>query len=556
MASDKPGPFDPILRKTGEDSERDRAAVYVAGTIIGLAILLLVLVLPPISILGRGGGGPAVSSGRPGNADTYTSTVRSGMPKLPPGLVAASALFDLAAPADKRGASRLTVPLKDKQTEQRNLALYTYTGNRWERLSDATLVAGGAAARGDVGALPANVAVLRRKRATLQVAGSIPAGATISKEAEMAITTLHPLVFIPAANGDLAGQPPAVPPASYTVVPGIVAPNPNVVNGILRSPELRAKQASAIAEAVKQGNFAGIDVDYRSVNDSLREQFTDFVTQLQKALHEDRRTLTLTLPMPVNQDGKIKTGAYDWEKLGTLADTIELAGELDQELYFQDTEAALNYVTQKVDRSKILLTIYSLGIERGGDGLRTMPLGDALSLASQITARLNGDITPSSQVQLVAQNLASSEAASGLHWDDTARAVTFSYPGRGGKRTVWIANEFSTVFRLELAQRFGLNGVAITDVSNEGVAGDVWAPIHELADNGSITLMRPNGQLFMPRWSASGGTLNAGSGETVTWTAPSAPGTYDVTLIVSDGVIRAGQRVSLEVVAPAGTPAR
>jgi hypothetical protein len=35
------------------------------------------------------------------------------------------------------------------------------------------------------------------------------------------------------------------------------------------------------------------------------------------------------------------------------------------------------------------------------------------------------------------------------------------------------------------------------------------------------------------------------------WTAPSQPGTYEIKLIVSDGVIRASRSLQLEVKAPA-----
>jgi hypothetical protein len=159
-----------------------------------------------------------------------------------------------------------------------------------------------------------------------------------------------------------------------------------------------------------------------------------------------------------------------------------------------------------------------------------------------------GDITPGASVQLVTQNLASSEGASGMQWDDQARAVTFSYPGRGGKRTVWIANQFSAAFRLELAQRFGLGGVSINDVSTEGGGADVWAPVQQLSDSGSLTLSRPNGKLFTPAWTASDGTLDPADGDSTTWTAPQKAGTYNVVLIVSDGVERAGQQISLDVV--------
>lgn len=557
MAIQQRGPFDRILKTTSDGPEppgQDRAAIYVAGTIVGLAILLLILLVPPISILSRGGGnGSGIPSG-PGNADTYTSTVRSGMPKLPAGLVAASALFDLAAPQDQRGAAKITVPLKEKQTEQRSLALYTYLDSKWQRISDATLVASGEAARGDVSSLPGNVVVLRRSKATLQVAGAMPAGATLDKRAESVLTTLHPVVFLPADDGSIIGQPPAVPPAGYKVVPGVVAPNVATVETILRSTDLQAKHASFIADAVKNGNFAGIDIDYRNINPTLRTQYTSFVGLLAKALHADGRTLTLTLPMPVNENGTMQSGAYDWEQLGKAADTLEMAGELDQELYFQNTEAALNYVTDKVDRTKVLLSISALSVERGGDGLRTLSLDDALGRASVVSVKSAGDITPGAKVQLVAQNLAASENASGLKWDDAARSVTFRYPGRGGTRTVWIANSFSAAFRLDLAQRHGLGGVSINDVSTQGGGADVWTPVQQVSDTGNLTLSRPNGELLTPAWSTGDGTIAPQTGDAATWTAPAKAGTYTVTLIVSDGVVRSGQLVSLDVVTPPSAP--
>ena len=551
MTSDeKRGPFDRILKATSSDEpgQRDRAPIFIVGTIIGLALLLLILVLPPISILSSGGGGASKIPSGPGIADTYTSTVRSGIPKLPAGLTAVSALFDLAAPENQRGASRVTVPLKEKQSDQHNLALYSYVDGKWQRLGDAQLVSGGAAARGEVGALPGNVVVLRRSKAVLQVAGSLPAGTNLDKQAEASITTLHPIVFVPGDTGAIGGQPPAVPPAGYKVVPSVVAPDPNVVDTILRSTDLTTKHAASISDAVKTGNFAGIDIDYRNVSPSLKDRYTAFVSALAQTLHADGRTLTLTLPMPANDNGTMQSGAYDWEQLGRLADTIEVAAEVDQELYFQNTEAALAYITDKVDRTKVLLSISSLSIERGGDGLHAMAMNDALARASVISVKATGDITPGATVQLVAQNL--SEGASGLHWDDQARSVTFSYPGRGGKRTVWISNQFSAGFRLELAQRFGLGGVAIDDVSLEGGGADVWAPVQQLSDTGSLTLTRPNGQLFTPAWTASDGVLSAPSGASTSWTAPAQAGTYTVVLVVSDGVIRGGQQVTLDVVQP------
>jgi len=545
------GPFDRILRTaepTGGEGP-DRAAIYVAGTIIGLAILLLVLLLPPISILSGDGNDGAISSG-PATADKYTSTVRGSMPKLPEGLVAASAMFDLAAPEDEQGASRVTVPLKDKQTEARNLSLYTYMDGGWQRLSDVTLVGGGEAARGDVSSLPGNVAVLKRSKSTMQVAGILPAGATVDALAESSLTVVHPIVFLTTPDGKLAGTPPAVPPGGYMVVPGVVTLDPDIIDDILRSAELQSTHAFQIAETVRVGNYEGINIDYRSVNPQLRTQFTGFVELVSKALRADSRTLTLTLPMPIATDGQTDTGAYDWEALGALVDAIEVAPpDLDQELYFQRSEAALAYITERVDKTKIMLVISSLSVERGSDGLRAMPLDEALAIAAAVDVKSTDGITPAEQVQLVARNLAPSEGASGMAWDEAARAVTFSYNGAGGKRTVWIANEFSVAFRLELARRFELGGVVIGDVSIQGGGADVWAPIQQIADTGQLTLAKPNGELLIPAWTVAdgAGSVAPSTGTSVAWTAPGEPGTYTLTVIVSDGVDRVGQTIPLDV---------
>jgi hypothetical protein len=199
-----------------------------------------------------------------------------------------------------------------------------------------------------------------------------------------------------------------------------------------------------------------------------------------------------------------------------------------------------------------MLAIPASSVERGSDGLRTLSLEEALTIASIIGVRAEGGIVADVPAPLVAQNLAVAEGASGMAWDDVARAVTFSYPGRGGKRTIWIANRFSSSFRLELAQRYELGGVVVTDVSVGSGGGDVLVPISQYADTGDLEVTKPNGDLFTPTWSASTGLLSATSGDSVTWTAPVGPG--EVTLVVSDGVVRMGQRVTLDV-APAPAPA-
>ena len=535
------GPFDKLLQP---DEPRDRTPIFIVGVIVVLAIVLLILVLPPVSILKGGGGGAPTGPG------ALTSRPRSKTPEPPAGWEALSPLYDLTATSESEGGALLTVKLEVHPADERNLALYTYENGEWKRLGPATLTNEGSAAEGEVSSLPQNVAVLRRATLAVQVAGSLPPDTEMDPEAARTLSTLHTLDFVPAADGILLGTGrPRPQDSSQRVLPTVRAlgpPDSEAVDTVLASPELRQTHIDDIVRVVREGAYDGIDIDYRAVSPARGADFTQFVVGLADALHSEGHSLTLTLPLPVRQAAGWDTGPYDWQALGQAVDAIELASEPDQSLYYQRMQDALDFLTQQVDRSKLMLVVSPFSHEKGSEGIKTLLLSQALGLASTLVARTQGDILPQDQVTIVGPNIYQEEGASGLFWDDEALAVTFSYPGEGGARTVWIENGFSVAFKLDLVRRFQLGGVAVEDVSLSAAGPNIWAPIQELAESGKVTLVKPNGSLLKPYWEASEGTLDGGAKGAVVWTAP-APGTYDVTLVVSDGVVRVGQRLSLEV---------
>src|SRR3972149_5690605 len=116
-----------------------------------------------------------------------------------------------------------------------------------------------------------------------------------------------------------------------------------------------------------------------------------------------------------------------------------------------------------------------------------MTLTEALALASMPATQPAGPFAPGSTVQAVGANLAGGAEAGGLRWGGTARGG-----GRG------------------LGER-----------------------------------VNPTGNRPQPRWTASGGALESELGSAVTWRAPAQAGTYTLTLIVSDGVLRVGQELEV-----------
>jgi hypothetical protein len=71
--------------------------------------------------------------------------------------------------------------------------------------------------------------------------------------------------------------------------------------------------------------------------------------------------------------------------------------------------------------------------------------------------------------------------------------------------------------------------------------------VRQYIQTGKVALSKPNGALLAPSWIASGGTLASESGATVAWQAPAKAGTYTLTLVVSDGVMRVGQQIQVSV---------
>ena len=534
------GPFDKLLQP---DAPRDRTPIFIVGVIVVLAIVLLILVLPPVSILKDGGAGPTGPGG-------LTSRPRSKTPEPPAGWEVLSPVYELEAADESEGGALLTVNLDTRPADDRNLALYTYEDGQWRRLAPATLTNEGTAAQGEVSSLPQNVAVLRRTTLAVQVAGWLPPEVELDPAAARTLSVLHPLDFVPAADGILLGAGrPRPQDSALRVLPTVRAlgpPESEAVDTVLASPELRQTHIDDILRVVREGAYDGIDIDYRAVSPARGADFTQFVVDLADALHREGRSLTLTLPLPVREAAGWDTGPYDWQALGQAVDAIELVSEPDQSLYYQRMEEALDFLTQQVDGSKLMLVMSPFSHEKGGEGIKALLLSQALGLASTLVARTEGDIRPEEQVTIVGPNIYQEEGASGLFWDDEALAVTFSYPGEGGARTVWIENGFSVAFKLDLVRRFQLGGVAVEDVSLSAAGPNIWGPIQELAESGKVTLVKPNGSLLKPYWEASEGALDGGAKGAVVWTAP-APGTYEVTLVVSDGVVRAGQRLSLEV---------
>jgi hypothetical protein len=368
------------------------------------------------------------------------------------------------------------------------------------------------------------------------------------------VTTVNPRGFTPAVDGSIAGDRAVLGlfgdvPVAPTI--GVFLPDETqALDQILASQELSAAHIAGIVAFVEGTNAAGIDLDYKTVAAERADAFTAFVGALSERLHAEGKTLTISLPVPVRSGETWDSQGYQWEAIVPLVDGVKLAPP-DPAQYFVVMEDALEYLVPRVGGAKLLLTVGPLSREQSVDGVRTITLNNALARASVPATSAQGPVGPGAAVEVFGQNLVQDTGGSGLHWDDEARAVMFTYAGAGGQRTVWIANGFSEAFKLELADRYALGGVAVDSIGLGSASANIWPQVREFAAGGELSLVAPNDALLEPRWAASAGDLETDSGAEVVWNVPEQAGTFTVTLVVSDGSVRAGQQLTVTVGATA-----
>jgi len=548
------GPFDRLVRSR---FERDPAPLIIGGIIIFLAILILILFLPPLSLLGGDGdGGP----GGPTDVGCgITATRADQVPSLPEGLVALSPLYELNVPsgAEEQGCRLTSISLDAPTQDSSNLAFYTHRDGTWVRLSAATLADDGAAAEAELEEIPDNLVVLRLAAATYLALGSLPSGSSIDPVAEGLLSVVSPVDYVPTSDGSIVGTATSLATDEgfdmYPTIAALEGDAASAANAILDDSSLTTSHIEGIVSLAESGDLQGIDIDYRQVDTRVSSEFSQFIADLAQELHKTGRKLSITLPMPSVRDGNVDTGAYDWERLGKAADYVKILPESDQSLYRNRMFQVLRYATDIVEPGKVFLVISPFSHEKSKEGVQALTFLQAMGIANVMTVvpgpEDSLDIVGGRQVVITGDNIHRGTGGSGIDWDDeTSATVTFSYRTEDETRTVWVENVFSVGFKLELVQAFRLGGIAIEDVSEGSGGADIWAAVDSLVRGGLAHLEAPNPDNLRPEWTASGGTIEApGTGGAATWIPPDEGGTYEISLIVSDGVTRVGRRLTLEV---------
>jgi hypothetical protein len=447
----------------------------------------------------------------------------------------------------------IAVELTKGVSQGQALSFYRYVDEtkNWEPISPAILDAQGKVVSATFASTPPTMAVMRRNSPGGSVVAYLPHNAPLHEDAAGHVSIVHPIDFKPLADGSIDGSLSSLKAdGSYEIFPVISANNSvpgdvAIVENLLSSGESRAAHVDKILEKLVEADVRGVDIAYLDLPATARTSFTLFIDELYTRLRAQNKQLTLTLPSPIKAQSRIDEGAYDWTELGKRADLLEIAPYRDQATFRLTMPEILQYLTERVPSSKLILTVSPYATETGGDSIQVMSVAQAMSIATRVTVRSEADaITTSSLIPVAGTNIDKDEALTGIRWSAETATVAFSYkqPQGAGSRTVYIENFFSIGFKLELISTYKLGGVAVEDASANDFLGNIWTALVPFISSGQPILLQPNPQDLAPKWDARdangdpAGQIEDTARGSANWFTPAQAGTYKVSLTLSDGV--------------------
>jgi hypothetical protein len=512
------------------------------------ALVILVLLLPPISIVQRisdlgatriteAGGVVTDPDGSqvifpPGAASRPYGATLSSLPRvsflegsagqdlkaaaaaIPGNLIAKSPFYQLKIRGELPSQSTWVMPIPNDSEPYETLDLYTWDAatQNWQWLPHK-IIREDDQVESRMNAVPLSAMVVQTNAEPAVIAANVAKASMLPNEGLGALAQVHPTGLQLGDGGAVTGALDATFDqlgGAYAVAPVIANYEGPIVRSDLLANMLvdsaqRAAHIEAIVNTVVGNSYQGVDIDYRGLDKNLRGEFNQFVKELAEKLHEQGKKLGVRVEAPTQvSEDTWDTGPYDWQALGMIADTIKIPAPVNPEAYAPggQFDALLDYAVGQVNRYKLQMVFTGQSVEKAGAYLLNKSYADALQ---PLMGRVESDLTVVEPGKPINLALVSSRPNSGLVYDPNIGTYVYRYQDeQGSARTVWLENAASLAHKLDLLKKYNVQGFTLESLPGDGLDVDLW-PLMRDYQQGSIrpiesnlaiewTLEGPNGQ--------------------------------------------------------------
>ncbi len=489
---------------------------------------------------------------------------------IPSNLAIVGPSYRIQQRGDASATVALTIPIPNETESSDTLDLYAWDGVTWA-WQPSRIVPVKNLIEAELDFVPKAVAVMQTQALNPIVSTDDIPDATVSGEIKNAIIEISGLAL--DANGQLTGElgdiSSEIQDAGLSVIPTArnwdddghpVYSNP--VDALLVDLKTRERHIKALVDVVQSQGYQGIELDYRSINPDLRQEFTAFLTELRQTLPDDKQLyVQIELPRQMSTGGW-DTGAYDWPAIGRLANVIKLPTSPDPKDYAPggQMEAMLNWAVGQVNRYKLQLLFYANSMEQVDGNARDISYDQALEQIGDVAAvNAPGVINPGQKIDFTLTGL---QKSTGVQIDETG-TYWFGYLDDYNRHhTVYLENAARIDHTLQLVRQYNLRGVAIQNLPGQEAEAQIWNEVRNFLD--SIPATSPADNEYSVAWRVQTEDGNVVTEKMVDlsapnyqWIAPEEGGVFEVAASIASNQnpapVSQGQ-LTISVATPTPTP--
>lgn len=419
------------------------------------------------------------------------------------GLTPSSALYVLeadAAVANQRVTIR--VPLPSDASERAIMKLVTWRDDQWETLP-STLISSEILMETTLDAVPGNVLLAKDSATNLPSVlvllrrDQIPA----PSESEGVADNVGVLYSQLRGDGGLEGEIPKLD-TSGTGTPLWLGVRNTASDGALRADLLinmlvtegqAQNQMTALREAMQTQSFQGILLDYRGLDlqPGVGSRFTDFAARLKTELATaGQLAIRVDAPRQTSLNGW-DTRGYDWTALGRIADLVIVPTPLDPEAYRRGDfpfESLLQFATNRIERHKLAVELQASTVA----AVAGMPNEYRLLPFSQTLDVMLGDLEVVEENNTLLMRMNRDYMQPGLVYDPNLYQYRFGYTDSAqGDLEVHVSDAANLRYRLGTLQRYNIANVVLDMTAHTDIDAKIWSALTNFKGGNMGELLPP-----------------------------------------------------------------
>ena len=217
---------------------------------------------------------------------------------------------------------------------------------------------------------------------------------------------------------------------------------------LLKMPSLAEKSIQQILSAVQEWGLKGVLINIDYLPGPEQEQLFSFIERLAAELQSEGLKAMLALPWDASLDYKTASQTVDFIILKHMLEPSPTRpGPIEP---LPQMEAMLSEITKVIPANQVILRISTGGIKWTRSGMpEVIAHQDVLELAARQGAN--------------------------IRWDGESRTPYFQ---SDLGQEVWFENRYSLKYKIDLAKKYNLGGLAVQDLGQED--GDIWTHLEPL----------------------------------------------------------------------------